>query len=107
MFLTHSSTASEKPITITKQLKPKQKAVEDETVELVVETSKPTEAVEWLHKGKPVAATEHVEMTTKGSEHKLTIKDVAATDSGDYTFKAGDQQSAVTLTVKGRSWFIL
>ena len=92
---------SEKPLTITKQLEAPKKVMEEETVELTVETSKPVEKTEWLHKGKAVTPTEKVEITADGTKHKLTIKDAAASDSGEYTFKAGDQKSSATLTVKG------
>ena len=74
---------------------------ENESVTLECELSKPDKKVKWYKNGKLFKPVKGVDVTAKGTVHKLTIPKSTVEDGAEYTVKFGDQSTSGTLKVEG------
>ena len=74
---------------------------------LQCEVSNPGAKVTWYREGIKVTPDEVHELISEGPVHKLVIRAVALGDESEYSLQVGQEVSAVTLRVKGRSRSLL
>ncbi|CAH2281870.1 obscurin isoform X12 [Pelobates cultripes] len=73
---------------------------ESEVAVLTCHLSKPNVPVEWRKGSTLIKHEGRYEISMKGSEHTLRIKDVTLEDSGEYSCSAGTEKSSTKLKVK-------
>ena len=94
-------TVQEAAPTFTTDLKnTKVKASEPAT--FTCELSKPNKKVTWLKNGKELKPDKSQEIKVEGKKHLLIVKNTSSADSGEYTCKIGDENTAAKLIVEGR-----
>ncbi|CAH1802739.1 unnamed protein product, partial [Owenia fusiformis] len=67
--------------------------MENQTITLECEVSKPDIPAKWYIDGKEIQHGGRYEIRIEGTNHFLTIKEVQLDDEGDYTIKIADKQS--------------
>ena len=75
--------------------------MEKQPITLECEVSKPNKTATWLKEGKPIEASDRVEIGVDGTRHFLTIKSSTLDDEAKYTIKIDEKQSTGKLTVEG------
>lgn len=80
-------------------------AVEEDTIELVVEVTKSDQKCRWIRNGRNINPNEErfahrYIIISDGTTHKLTIKNLSLKDAGEFIVHVDDLSSKCNLTVK-------
>jgi len=97
----YPSSPPEIPVTFTVPLR-EQSVVEHGSITLECELSKPNQKVTWLKNGADLSPSEHVNITTEETIHKLILPDALMEDDAEYTIRLENgEQSSAHLIVEG------
>ena len=76
--------------------------MEKEVITLTCEVNKPNVKAKWLKNGEPISESEYVKMTSKDTEHTLTIPSAELDDEAVYKCIVGDRKTSARVSVKGQ-----
>ena len=93
-------TFSEEPLEIIRPLK-NMTIDEKETANFKCQVSKTNVKAKWFKDGKQLTAKDGYEIAVNKTIHTLSLDDVTVEDSGRYTIKVEDKESAANLVVEG------
>ena len=78
-----------------------QETEEEESATFTCELSKPGKPVTWMKDDHVLENDEKYQITNDGNKYSMTIQKTELEDTAEYTVKCGDQESKVSLYVKG------
>ena len=79
--------------------------IEESSVDLAVEVTKPNQKAKWTRNGRPINPNEErfagrYMITSEGNIHKLTITNLKLNDAGEFSVTVDDLNDKCKLTVK-------
>lgn len=80
-------------------------AIEEDTIELVVETTKPNKTAKWIRNGRNINPNEErfanrYEIVSHGCTHRLVIKNCQIKDAGEFVCIIDELSEKANLVVK-------
>ena len=80
--------------------------ISNQTVEFVVQLSRPNFVTKWLKDGFPIVNNDKYQIwfEDEGQLHLMTINNVTDADEGVYTFKVNHRRASLNLSLTGTSF---